>query len=184
MAHQVTWIDRLRIERAVWSLDQRLYDLPRRSRVAKRREVRQNLLSAAADLGTRPALARLGSSAELAAEYLDAELGTGPRHSWLAAAVFLLTAQLILTSLLADAARAFADGIHAADPTATGTYTWSGISHLQDTVTYTFTDGTGTWSGGAWTPLAWVLWLAATIAVGRLWRALPVWRRTRARPAI
>lgn len=179
MAHSVTWIDRLRIERVVWMLDQRLYDLPRRSRIEKRREVRQNLLSAAQDIGTSSALGRLGTSAELAAEYLDVELGTGPRHSWIAAALFLLTGQLVLTSLLAEAASAFGDGITAADPHATGRYTWAGISYLQDTVTYTFVDGHGTSVGGAWTPLAWGMWLVATVLVGRLWRALPWWRRSR-----
>jgi hypothetical protein len=29
MAHKLTWSDRLRIERVVWMLDQRLYDIPR-----------------------------------------------------------------------------------------------------------------------------------------------------------
>ncbi len=53
MSDALTWMDRLRIERVVWALDQRLYDLPRRSRIAKRREVRQNLLTAAQDIGTR-----------------------------------------------------------------------------------------------------------------------------------
>jgi hypothetical protein len=179
MAHPVTWIDRVRIERAVWMLDQRLYDLPRRSRIAKRREVRQNLLCAAQDVGTGAALRGLGTSSELAAEYLDAELGTGPRHSWMAAALFLVTGQLVLTSILTSAAAAFADGVTAGDPSASGTYTWSGIDHLQDRVTYTFVDGHGTWVGGAWTPLAWGLWLLATVLVGRLWRALPWWRRSR-----
>ena len=52
MTHDVNLIDRLRIERVVWTLDQRLYDLPRSSRIAKRREVRQNVLAAAHDVGT------------------------------------------------------------------------------------------------------------------------------------
>ena len=52
MNRTLGWIDRLRIERVVWALDQRLYDLPRKSRIAKRREVRENLLTAAADIGT------------------------------------------------------------------------------------------------------------------------------------
>jgi hypothetical protein len=180
MAHTTAWTDRLRIERAVWSLDQRLYDLPRASRIAKRREVRENLRAAAVDIGAREALQRLGTSRELASEYLTAEFGDGPRPSWLAAALFLLTGQLVLTSLLSDAATAFGKGISAVDPHATGTFTWSGISYLQDTVTYTFADGKGTYVGGAWTPLAWILWLVATVLVGRLWRFPAVWRRRRA----
>jgi hypothetical protein len=177
MAHAVTGIDRLRIERAVWALDQRLYDLPRRSRIAKRREVRANLLTAARDVGTGEALRRLGASSQLAAEYLSAELGDGPRASWIAAALFLLTGQLVLTWFLNEAATAFGDGVTAADPHATGTFAWSGIGYLQDTVTYTFVDGHGSFVGGAWTPLAWALWAVGTVLVGRLWRILPPWRR-------
>lgn len=172
----LTWMDRLRIERVVWTLDQQLYDLPRRSRVAHRREVRQNLLNAAADVGTGSALRRLGTSRQLAAEYRLAEFGDRPRPAYLTAAIFLLTAQLVFTSLLAEAASAFAAGITAADPHATGTYAWSGIDHLQSSVTYTLVDGRAEWVGGAWTPLAWVLWAAATIVVGRLWRVLPTRR--------
>jgi hypothetical protein len=50
MPRSVSWIDRMRIERLVWALDQRLYDLPYRSRIAHRREVRQNLLAATRDV--------------------------------------------------------------------------------------------------------------------------------------
>ena len=122
--HRVSWLDRLRIERVVWSLDQRLYDLPRRTRIETRREVRQNLLTGARDVGTTQALRNLGSSGELAEGYLSAEFGSGPRHSWMAAGVFALLVPLLATSIFADAASAFADGITAADPNATGTYTW------------------------------------------------------------
>ncbi len=59
MPQHITWIDRLRIERVVWALDQQLYDLPRASRIAKRREVRENLFAAAHDIGTTEALRRL-----------------------------------------------------------------------------------------------------------------------------
>lgn len=179
MPHPVTWIDRLRIERAVWALDQRLYDLPRKSRIANRREVRENLLTAANDIGTGDALDRLGNSRELASEYLSAEFGEAPRPSWAAALTFLLTAQLVGTSLMSDAASAFSDGITAADPDATGTFTWSGIHYIQDTVTYTFVDGRGDFVGGAWTPLAWAIWIVATVLVGRLWRVPSMWRRRR-----
>jgi hypothetical protein len=180
MQHTVTWFDRLRIERVVWSLDQRLYDLPRRSRIDKRREVRENLRAAATDIGARKALARLGNSRELASEYLTAEFGGGPRPSWIAAALFLFTGVLVGTSLLTDAAIAYRDGILAADPHATGTFTWSGIDYLQTSVQYTFVDGSSHFAGGAFTPLAWLLWVIATVLVGRLWRLPSVWRRRRA----
>lgn len=179
MTKTVTFIDRLRIERVVWLLDQRLYELPRRSRIAKRREMRENLRAAASDVGTDAALARLGNSYALAAEYLSAELGDGPRPSWMAAALFFLTGQLLLTSVLFDAAKAFAKGVAAADPHATGTFTWHGIAYLQSKVTYTFTNGSYAFVGGAWTPLAYVLWVVSAVCVGRLWRAIPIWRRRR-----
>ena len=177
MPHSMTWMDRLRIERAVWTLDQRLYDLPRKSRIAKRREVRANLLSAAHDIGTVDALRHLGNSQQLAAEYLSAELGDGPRPSWVSAATFAVTAQLLITWILSEAALAFRDGITAANPHATGTFAWSGIRYLQDTVTYTFLDGKSHSVGGAWTPLAWATWIVATVLVGRLWRVTSMWRR-------
>ncbi len=142
--------------------------------------MRQNLLTGARDVGTTQALRNLGGSAELAQEYLSAAFGSRPHHSWMAAGLFFVTVPFLATSIFSDAANAFASGIAAADPAATGTYTWGGISHLQSTVTYTFTDGHGTWTGGAFTPLFYILWIVATILVGRLWRALPAWRRRRA----
>jgi hypothetical protein len=180
MSHAVTWIDRLRIERVVWALDQRLYDLPRTSRIAKRREIRESLRTAAMDIGTADALRNLGNSRQLAVEYRAAEFGDEPQPSWIAAAIFLLTAQLFFTSFLSEAALAFGDGITTANPDATGTFTWSGIHYVQASVTYTFVNGKGDYVGGAWTPLAWAIWIVATVLVGRLWRVVPVWRRRRA----
>ncbi len=177
MSHPLSWIDRLRIERVVWMLDQRLYDLPRQSRIAKRREVRENLLVAAHDVGARQALRQLGDNRELAREYLAAELGTGPRHSWVAAMVFAGTVPFLVNWVLGEAVSAYGDGVLAGDPRATGTFTWSGIAYLQDTVTYTFTNGTGSSVGGAWTPLTYLLWVVGTVLVSRAWRALPVFSR-------
>ena len=179
MPNDVNLLDRLRIERVVWSLDQRLYDLPRKTRIERRRELRSNLLEAARDNGTSTALRDVGDSGTLAAEYLDAELGHGPRHSWMAAGAFLLTSTLLLNSIFFDAADAFGDGILAGNPSADDTFTWPGISYLQTAVTYSVSDGAHTFVGGAFTPLTWMLLTIGTIAVGRLWRALPMWRRHR-----
>ena len=183
MPDTLSVLDRLRIERVVWSLDQRLYDLPRKSRIAKRREVRENLQVAAADVGVAEALHNLGNTQRLAAEYRAAEFGDDPRPAWMAAGVFLLTAQLFLTAFLAEAANAFGDGIKAANPAATGTFTWSGLGYVQDTVTYTLINGKGSSVGGAWTPFAWALWAIATVCVGRLWRVASLWRRRSAASA-
>jgi hypothetical protein len=179
MASRLTWIDRLRIERVVWTLDQRLYDIPRESRLAHRREVRENLLSAAQDVGTTAALRNLGTSAQLAAAYLTVEFGDRPRHSWTAAALWAATSMLVVTAVLTDAANGFAAGIIAANPHATGTYHWGGLSLLQGNVTTTAAGGQTTVSGGGLTPAAWVLWIVITVMVGRLWRAPRIWRARR-----
>jgi hypothetical protein len=180
MPHPVTWLDRVRIERVAWALDQRIYDLPRASRIAIRREVRQNLFIAARDIGARAAIKQLGGTAELASEYLTGEYGDGPRHSWVAAAVFLAGFPFLLISLLSEAALGFGDGITAADPHAAGTFTWDGVSLLQTQVTYTFVNGHGTYVGGAMSPLAWVLLIIGTVIAGRLWRVAPTLRRRQA----
>jgi hypothetical protein len=180
MPHALTWIDRLRIERIVWSLDQRLYDLPRKSRIANRREVRENLLTAAHDIGTTDALKHLGNSRELAAAYLSAEFGEGSRIYWVAAATFAVTASLLFAWVLGEAASAFGDGITAANPLATGTFTGSGIQYFQDAVTYTFVHGKGSYVGGGWSPMSWAVYFIAIILVGRLWRIGSTWRRRRA----
>ncbi len=150
---------------------------PAKSRIAKRREVRQNLLTAAHDIGTVDALSHLGNSRQLAAEYRLAEFGEGLRPYWVAAATFAVTAQLLFTWLLGEAAAAFGHGITAANAHATGTFTWSGIRYLQATITYTFVDGKSRSVGGAWTPLSWAIWIVVTLLVGRLWRVVSTWRR-------
>ena len=165
--------DRLRIERAAWSLDQRLYDLPRKTRIAHRRELRANVLAAAEDLGTSVALRDVGDVATLAKDYREAAFGTGPRHSWTAAGLFLFTATIVLTSMLFDASEGFGAGVLAGNPSASGTYRWGGIPYLQNEVVYTVGRGDYRFIGGAFTPLTWLLLAAGTIAVGRLWRALP-----------
>ena len=180
MPHPVTWRDRARIERVVWALDQRLYDLPRASRIATRREVRQNLITAARDVGAGAAVRQLGGIGELASEYLTAEYGDGPRHSWIAACVVLAGVPLILMAVLGDAALGFGRGITAANPHATGTYVWGGVSLLQDRVTYTLANGHGTYTGGAMSPLAWALLIVGAVTAGRLWRTVPTLRRRRA----
>jgi hypothetical protein len=172
MPHKLTVLDRIRIERLVWTLDQRLYDLPRSSRIAKRREVRANLLEASADHGAREALRRIGSSGTLAREYLGAEFGDRLHHSWTLAACFAALVPLFLMSALTEVANAYAQGLTAAHADS-GTFTWSGVSYLQSPLIFTVDRGGVTQSGGAWTPLVYVLWLIGTIACGRLWRLLP-----------
>ena len=180
MTHGINLLDRARIERAVWSLDQRLYDLPRKSRIAKRQEVRQNLMEAAADVGTSTALKQLGPSSRLAADYRSAEFGDAPRASWISATVFLMTATLFLTSALTDAANGFLHGVTAADPHASGTFTWSGLSIIQSDVTVKITNGVSRVTGGNISPAGFALLFLTTILIGRLWR-VPATMRARVR---
>ncbi|WP_035803890.1 hypothetical protein [Kitasatospora mediocidica] len=181
MPNTVSWYDRLRVERVVWSLDQRLYDLPSRTRIAHRREVRANLLTAATEVGAGEALRRLGSVRDLAEQYRDAEFGEGPRHSWLAAALFALTTPLILNFFLSEAANAYQQAITTGTHT-DGSYTWGGVTWLQSPLTFALHQGQATHVGGAYTPLTYVLLVGGTIACGRLWRALP--HRRTPRPAM
>ena len=167
---QPNLLDRIRIEGLVWSLDQRLYDLPRRSRIAKRREVRANLLEAARDHGTREALRRVGGSQALAREYLGAEFGDRPHHSWTGAAYFAALVPLFLGFGLTEVSNAYAKALTAVHPAASGTYNWSGVSFLQSPLTFTVDNGHVTQTGGAWTPVVYVLWAAGIIVCGRLWR--------------
>ena len=180
MTNALSLIDRARIERFVWCLDQRLYDLPYRVRIATRREVRQNLATAAHDVGTRNALTQVGSPAQLAADYLDAEYGNQPRPSLMAAAVFFPTVLLFATAGLFETADAFGEGVAAADPTARGIFTSTGVEYLQSKITYTFTNGDYTHVGGALTPLTYALLVLGSVCVGRLWRYPAVWSRRRA----
>lgn len=173
VANDLNLLDRIRIERVVWTLDQRLYDLPRKIRIAHRRDLRDNLTAAARVVGVSAALRDLGDAATLADAYLEAQLGAAPRPAWTAAALFVMTTAFVLTSVLFDAAKAFGDGILAGNPEAEGTYHWSGIAHLQSDVTYTVTDGDHTFVGGSFSPLTWVLLAIGFVLVGRVWRALP-----------
>lgn len=136
------------------------------------------MLTAASDVGALAALRDLGDAATLAEEYRQAALGTGPHPAWMAAGLFLLSTTLVLTSVLFDAAQAFGDGILAGDPLASGTFRWPGMAYLQGEVVYTVADGDHRFVGGAFTPLTWLLLIVGTVAVGRLWHALPSRRGT------
>jgi hypothetical protein len=180
MTHPIGIADRLRIERATWAIDYRLQDLPRRTRIAKRRELRTNLRAAAEDVGARQAVRQLGDLRRLAADYLDAEYGeVARRPSWTAAAIALLVVDAAMLVLSAVVTSVFRAGVVAADPHASGPFHWHGLPYLLSDQTFTFTDGASTTDGGAWTPLVYAVMLAATILAGRLWRLFPALRSRR-----
>jgi hypothetical protein len=174
MTESLTVLDRARVERAVWTFDARLQDLPRRSRIAKRRELRQNLRAAASVVGARQAVYQLGDLRALAADYLTAEYGdVGRRPSWTAAAIWI--AAIDLAMLLVDhvATTAFRAGVTAANAHPTGTFHWRGIKYLISESTLTYARGTVSAIGGAWTVWVYVVMLGGAVVAGRLWRLMP-----------
>jgi hypothetical protein len=170
----MTWQDRLRLERAVWSFDHLLQDLPRGSRVAKRRELRDNLRSATEDVGASTAVRQLGDLRQLAAGYLAAEYGDWqPRPSWTNALGAAVVSYLFLYWLLEAASSAFRAGVLTTHPAATGEFSWDGIPYVLDHVVFTFTNGASTSVGGAWRPTAYLTVLVVSVLAGRLWRLVP-----------
>ena len=170
----LTWPDRLRLEQSVWAVDRLLQDLPRKSRVAKRRELRDNLRSAAEDVGAAVAVRQLGDRKQLAAGYLTAEYGDRQaRPSWTKAAAAAVLYYVLLSWLLEAGSSAFRAGILTGQPRATGSFAWNGIPYLLDHVAFTFSNGVSTSVGGAWSPLAYAGLLLVSILAGRLWRLLP-----------
>ena len=80
-----------------------------------------------------------------------------------------------MIAVLDEAAAAFRHGILAADPHATGSYSWEGVGWLQTAATFTFTNGQASQAGGYPTIFAGVIWLLGIVLAGRLWRLLPRW---------
>ncbi|MGI8666348.1 MAG: hypothetical protein ACR2N4_10000 [Jatrophihabitans sp.] len=169
-------IDRLRIERTVWWVDARLQDLPRRSRIAKRRELRENLQAAAAEVGAHQAVRQLGGLRALALDYLSAEYGDrSPRPSWTAAALWLALVDLVMLGVQQVGESAFRSGLSATGAPA-GSFDWPGVRYLISNSTVRYADGHSSTDGGAWTPWVYLLMFGGAVLAGRLWRLLPALR--------
>jgi hypothetical protein len=78
---------------------------------------------------------------------------------------------------MSDAMSGDQAAINAVSPHLTGTFTVPGISYLQHAVICTFTDGHGSSADGSRTLTCYLLWLAAAILAGRLWRLPLSWAR-------
>ena len=72
---------------------------------------------------------------------------------------------------------AFKGGVIAANPHATGVFHWHGVAYVFTDATFTFVNGKATEVGGSLLPLVYVCIFGLAILAGRLWRALPAWRR-------
>ena len=119
-----TFTDRLHIERAVWTLNTLLQDLPGRARRSACRDLRANLLASAADGGARAAIKRLGGLRLLAAGYLDAEYDDRPRPRWLKGLIWALAVQFLFY-LLGELGYWTYQGALIDGNAAPGTYHWA-----------------------------------------------------------
>jgi hypothetical protein len=118
-------LDRLRIWRAVWTLDALAADLPGKRRKAIRRDLRADLWASAEEVGAKEAVRRLGSLHRLAAEYVLAEYGEEKPHPRYLKGIFwaaLVEAGLFI--VLFARIGAFERGLAAAGAT-DGTYAFS-----------------------------------------------------------
>jgi hypothetical protein len=171
----MTLVDRLRIERVLWTVDILIYDIRTRGRRTIRRELRANLQAAAQEMGAGAAIWQLGPLRRLARGYLDAQYGRVPfsRAGWpRSGGAFVFT--VFVEALIFVGLSAFLAGVQAGDPAAHRTYVWNQLSGLgMGTFTARFTRGQLISFEG--TLLAWPTLLglvAALIIGGRLWRVV------------
>lgn len=161
-------VDRVRVERAIWSYDWWL-DLSGangRRRRELRRELRTNLRDAAAHVGVRDAVRALGGAHRMAAEALPAD-PTRPRWTVGVSAALVTVAAVVLVQFWA--ALAWVDGVLAADPDepVTGSITLmpgSSMEYVPDGSGFSVVMGPG-WS-------ALVVGLFVLVVVSRPWRYL------------
>lgn len=171
----LTLIDRLRIERAVWTVDAYLSVLPQRRQRAIRRELRANLRASAAAVGSRAAVRDLGGLRRLSIDYLSAEYRGRPWPSLFKGLVWVVAAEALLLTAWLEAFSSYRDGLAAAGA-APGNYTveWPLFGFAGEITV----DGAGDFAREVFTlsPLPFFAWLAAVYVIGsRLWRAVPLW---------
>ena len=150
MSGTLIWTDRLRIERAVWTLNSYMQTLPWRSQVAKRRELRVNLRAASADVGTKEALRRLGNVRTMTADYIIAEYG-GPGPSWWAA-ICVLPALWFMFWLKCPNRR-LQGGRNRGQSARHWMFHWHGVAYVFTDATFTFVNGKATEVGDTLLPL-------------------------------
>ena len=177
MPTTLSLIDRLRIERAVWTLDTYMAGLPGRSRRAIRRELRTNLRVSATDVGARQAISGLGSLRRLGLSYVDAEYGEGrPRPQLLKGSAWAVAAEVTVVVAMIVGFDSYLYGLDAGRPAA-GTYVWDRIDFLGPRLEVTY-DEAG--FSGFYLSVSAIFLIYPFIAFligSRLWRALPIWWR-------
>jgi hypothetical protein len=179
---RLRWVDRLRIERAVWRLDWLAQDLPGRTRRSMRRDLRANLRAAAADVGAAQAIRNLGSLHQVAADYIAAEYGDrGPRPTTMRGIGWAFLTEAIILGIVTVAFIAFYQGVTAAAAQA-GTYRFDTLTVLGFEVGVTTFEDDRLQLELAIYPWLLAYPLAALMLGGRWWRYVPAWWRSRGRP--
>ncbi len=180
MNRPMTLVDRLRIERVLWTVDILIYDIRTARRRTIRRELRANLRAAARDQGVGAAIRQLGPLRQLARGYVDAQYGEGAlQPRWLSGAWWLFVCALVIEGLILASFSSYIAGVSAGNPGANGIYVWNQLAGIGlGTYKVWFVHGQvhsfeGTLFIGA--PLIYMA--AAYIIGGRLWRVV-----TRRRP--
>lgn len=171
-------LDRLRVARAVWTVDALAGDLPGKRRKAIRRDLRSDLWASAEEVGAKEAVRRLGSLHRLAAEYVIAEYGEEKPHPRYLKGIFW-AALVEISLLIVVIARitAFERGLAAAGAT-DGTYAFSPLGGWGPRYETTLEDGD---LAGFMLDFSNVLPIIGLLAVvflvgSRYWRMLPAYR--------
>lgn len=172
----LTFIDRLRIERAVWTVDAYLSPLPARRQREIRRELRANLRASAAQVGAKAAVRNLGSLRRLGYEYLSVEYRGRPWPTPLRGIGWMITTAVVLAVAQVMAVTAYERGLMDADAEP-GTYTLEvPVIGVVGQITVDSSGETASLSFYL-SLLVWLAWLLGAFVVGsRLWRVIPRWR--------
>jgi hypothetical protein len=175
----LTFIDYLRVEKAVWTVDAYLSPLPARRQREIRHELRANLRASAAQSGAKAAVRGLGSLRRLGYEYLSVEYRGRPWPTPIRGVAWTITTAVLLTVTHLLVMESYVDGLTdaGAEP---GTYTLRlPVIGLASEITV---DGSGDTSSLVLllSLPVWLAWLFGAFVVGsRLWRAIPRWRDRR-----
>jgi hypothetical protein len=172
-------MDRLRIERVLWTIDLLIHDIRTRRRRTIRRDLRTNLRVAAAEHGVGAAIRQLGPLRQLARGYLEAQYGEGARRPrWMRGALWMFVCGLLIEALVFACFSSYVAGISAVNPGADGIYVWNQLGFLgAGTFRVRFVHGqlqsfTSLVNAGPG-----LLYLGAAYILGaRLWRLLPLAR--------
>lgn len=161
-----------------WILDRLVAELPGRSRRAIRRELRDNLRAAAAEVGAAEAVRRLGSLRRLANGYLDAEVGDyGPQPRWVRGLLWPLVVEAMVVAVALIQNHAFVDGSSRSGPTSRAPTAGPRWLRGMPSGEVTLLGGQARRFGTEF-PFAILLYPAVAHELGAgMWRSLPGWRR-------